>query len=163
MLAPVQLRELLDYNPITGAIQHKRTKRHYVGDHDGLVMIYCKVTKKPYKMKLDRIAYSLAFGETPSDNKKVLHKNLDVTDNSLKNLALVSRAVFLLIKEAKINLETGIRIQQHSTDQFTYMVYWFDHGVERSKLAHDIIEARKLTLRLQLKYSKVLTKYCVFD
>ena len=76
---------------------------------------------------------------------------------------LVTRAEFLQIKEAHRNLTKDIKIQAHGTDQFDYVISWFEKGIERKKIVHDIIKARQGVLKLQLKYSKILTKYCLFE
>ena len=162
MLAPDRLRELLEYDPNTGAIRTKR-KRVLQADHDGLVVIFDGSTKRSYKMKLDRIAYVLAFGVNPKEQNRILHKNLDTSDNRIQNLDQVSREVFLKIKEAHRNLTTGIRVVLHPTDQFSYNVFWYEKNVEKCKLIQDIGLARSFQVKLQLKYSKILTKYCVFD
>jgi len=162
MLAPEELRELLDYNPSTGAVTTKR-KRVLTADHDGLVVVFDGKNKKSIKMKLDRLAYMLAFGEHPKETNRILHKNLDISDNRLVNLVQVSREVFIKIKEAQRNLTTGIRVVLHPTDQFSYNVFWYEKGVEKSKLIQDIGLARRFQVKLQLKYSKILTKYCLFD
>jgi len=158
-----RLKELLLYCPTSGLVSNKKTSRILIPDHDGLVSIFDNTTKKKHKMKLERIAYALAFNELPKDDKRVLHKNLDLLDNKSNNLLLVSRAVFLQIKEAQKNLAFGIRISQHQSDQFTYIIHWFQNSTEKSKMVHDIIEAQKVKLKLQLKYSKILTRYCLFD
>jgi hypothetical protein len=162
-MTPERLRELLTYDPLTGAIRTKRFQRQLEADHDGLVIVFDSLEKKSFKMKLERVAYALAFGVSPREDKRVLHKNLDTKDNRLCNLALVSRKVYLQIKESHKNLTGGIRVIAHQSDQFAYLVYWFEGGFERKKIVQDIVPARKLQLKLQLKYSKILTKYCIFD
>lgn len=162
-MQPTRLRELLDYDPLVGTIRNKKTKRVLQPDHDGLVILFDSAEKKSTKLKLDKIAYALAFGTFPKDDKRVLHRNLNQNDNRLNNLVLVSRNTYLQIKEAHKNLTTGIRLVAHSTDQFSYIVHWFEDGSERTKILQDIVPARELQLKLQLKYSKILTKYCVFD
>ncbi len=162
-MTPQRLHELLTYDPLTGTIRTKRLKRELEADHDGLVIIFDSLAKKSYKMKLERIAYALAYGVIPKDDKRVLHKNLDTSDNRLYNLCLVSRKVYLQIKEAHKNLTGGVRVLPHSTDQFAYVVHWFEGGTEKKKIVQDIVPARKLQLRLQLKFSKIITKYCIFD
>ena len=162
MITPVQLKNLLDYNPSTGVITTRR-KRVLTADHDGLVVIFDSNTKRSIKMKLDRIAYALAYGEHPKDTSRILHKNLDQYDNRLVNLVQVSRELFIKIKEAHRNLSTGIKVVAHPTDQFSYNVFWYEQGVEKCKLIQDIGLARRFQVVLQLKYSKILTKYCLFN
>lgn len=162
-MSPERLKELLDYDYLSGTITNKRTKRRLQADHDGLVVLFDSASKRSIKMKLDRIAYALAFGSLPKADQRVLHKNLDTTDNKLNNLSLVSRTLFLQIKEAHKNILGGIKIVAHPTDQFCYILHWFENGAEKTKILQDIVPARELQLKLQLKYSKILTKYCVFD
>lgn len=166
MITPVKLREILSYDPLTGVIVNKKSKRLLQADHDGLVVIFCAGTdgiKKKYKLKLDRVAYALAFGISPREDRRILHKNLDTNDNSLSNIILVTRTVFLSVKEAHRNLTQAIKITNHPTDQFNYVVHWIEKNRDKQKVVHDITAARRFMLGLQLKYSKILTKYCVFD
>lgn len=162
-MQPERLKQLLEYNPLSGEVFRSKSKRLLTADAEGLVVIFDSFEKKSYRLKLDRIAYTLGYGTSPKETERVLHKNLDSTDNSLKNLALVSRAVFIKIKEAAKNLSGGIRMLPHATDQFSYVVSWFEKGIEKSRVLADIVSAKRLVLRLQLQNSKVLTRYCLFD
>lgn len=162
-LTLARLKELLVYDSLTGVVLNKKTSRVLLPDHDGLVVIFCSKQKKAHKLKLDRIAYSLAFDVVPRVDQRVLHVDLDQHNNKLQNLILVSRLVYLQIKEAHKNLTYGIKITAHRTDQFNYVLHWIENNHEKQKVICDIIEARRLSLKLQLKYSKILTKYCVFD
>lgn len=162
-LTTERLHELLTYDGFTGIIRTRKTQRILKQDHDGLVVIFDSIQKRNIKLKLERIAYAMAYGKLPAEDKRVLHKNLDTTDHRIANLLLVSRKVFLQVKEAHRNLTSGIRVQLHSSQQFTYIVSWYEDGVEKSRTLQDIVPAQRLQLKLQLKYSKILTKYCVFE
>lgn len=118
---------------------------------------------KSVKYKLDKLAYFLWTGIFPSENSKILHKNLDDNDNRASNLVEVSRGTYNKIKEAEKNLDYGIRIGNHPTDQLSHILYWYENGAERFKVVGDIVVAKRLKTKLQLKYSKFLTKYCIFD
>lgn len=158
-----RLKELLTYDPSKGGV-YTRKGRLLFADSDGLVTIFDQYAKiKRVKYKLERIAYYLAFGVYPRDDQKVLHKNLDDNDNSIKNISLVSKSVYRQIKEAQKNLEGGIRITPHPDDQFSFILSWFDRGKEVHRVTYDISVCKRLQVKLQLKYSKILTRYCVFD
>lgn len=159
-----RLKDLLEYDPSSGKVHLKKSKRALVQDHDGIVVIFDKsATPRVRKYKLERIAFYLAFGQFPREDQRVLHKNLDPEDNRMQNLTLVSRSVFRQIKEAHRNLTGGIHLVPHATDQFSYILKWFEGGLEKSKIIQDIVVARRQQLKLQLKYSKILTKFCLFD
>lgn len=159
-----RLKELLDYDALSGKITIRKNKRVLAPDHDNIVVIFDRMAKpKAKKYKLEKIAFALAYGYFPREDQRVLHKNLDISDNRLKNLSLVSRSVFKQIKEAQKNLDGGIKIVPHPTDQFCYVLHWFEGGTEKTKIINDIVVARRQQLKLQLKYSKILTKYCLFE
>lgn len=159
-----RLKDLLGYDSTSGKVFLKKSQRILQADQDGIVVIFDKLaTPKIRKYKLERIAYYLAFGVFPREDQRVLHKNLEVEDNRMQNLALVSRSVFRQIKEAHRNLTGGIHLVPHATDQFSYILKWYEGGIEKSKIIQDIVIARRQQLKLQLKYSKILTKFCLFD
>lgn len=158
-----RIRELLNYDPSTGIVTTKKN-RVLLPDNNGQVVVFDSIDKKSIKSKLDKLAYSLAFGVVPdTSNKRILHKNMKQEDNRLTNLQLVSRTIFLEVKEAYRNMTGGIRMVPHPVDQFSYIVHWFEKGVEKSKILADLVSARQFMLKKQLKYSKKLTKYCIFE
>ena len=159
-----RLNELLTYNPKTGEVRVRRNNRLLIPDHDGLVYVFdSQGTPKSVKYKLDKLAYFLWTQKFPSDKGRILHRNLDENDNRAINLIEVSRSVYNKIKEASKNLDYGIRIVNHPTDQMSHILYWYEGGQERLRVVEDIVVAKRLKTRLQLKYSKFLSKYCIFD
>jgi len=158
-----RLKEILVYDQDTGKIYTKR-KRLCSPSHDGTIVIFDKDAEvKSKRFKLDRLAYALANNVFPRDDQIVLHKNLDGLDNRPSNMSLVSRETYRKIKEAHRNLSGGISLIPHDLDQFAYVLRWHEGGEEKKKIIYDIVVARRQQLRLQLKYSKILTKYCIFD
>ena len=152
------------YNPKNGEIRVQKSNKLLIPDHDGLVYVYdSQGVPKSVKYKLDKLAYYLWTGVFPSENSKILHRNLDETDNRSTNLLEVPRVVYNKIKEAEKNLNYGIRITNHPTDQLSHMLYWYENGIEKFKVVEDIVVARRLKTKLQLKFSKLLTKYCIFE
>lgn len=157
------LLDYLNYDPDTGRVYTKTTNKTIVANEDGLCYVYDIVKGKNIKFKLDKVAYFLAYKKMPTDEHRILHKNLDEKDNTLKNLRLVHKTVFFKIKEARKNLEHGIKMNYHPTDQFSYVITWVENHRERTKTIADVIDAQRFLLKIKLHYSKILTKYCVFD
>ncbi len=162
-MTPERLRELLEYDPLSGNVSRRKSKRILSADPYGMVSIYDSETKKNYKSKLDKVAYTLGFGKVPKDDERILHKNMKQDDNRLRNLGLLSRTTYLKVKEAYKNLTGGIRMNPHPIDQFSYVVNWYEKGIEKSRVVEDVVPAKELVLRLNLLASKVLTKYCLFE
>lgn len=162
---PERLRELLVYDPLSGSICVRKSNRLLVSDALGQVVVFDGRARrqKSKKYMLDRLSAFFAFGKFPTADQKVLHKNLDTADNRLCNIVIVSKGVYRSVKEAWKNLDGGIRLVPHPVDQFSYVLYWFENGKERFKVIYDVVMARRQQIKLQLKYSKILTKYCIFD
>ena len=156
-------RALLTYEPLSGAVTTKATHRLLQPDLDGYAQVYDNQAKKQHRIKLDKLAYMLAFGKVPRKDQRILHKNMQECDNRIVNLGLVSRSLFRQIKEAYRNLTEGIDIAPHEQDQFSFYLYWYEDGKKQRRIVEDIVSVRKLALRLKLRYSKLLSKYCVFD
>ena len=152
------------YNPQNGEVRVRKSNKLLIPDEGGLVYVFdSQGVPKSVKYKLDKLAYFLWTGIFPSESSKILHKNLDDNDNRAINLLEVSRGTYNKIKEAEKNLDYGIRIGNHPTDQLSHILYWYENGAERFKVVGDIVVAKRLKTKLQLKYSKFLTKYCIFD
>ena len=159
---PEYLRRFLDYNPLTGALATKKGRRVFQ-DTSGLCTFFDSELSRNVKLKVERICYSMAFGKAPRKDRKVLHRNMQPEDNRLANLVEVSRLTYLSVKEAYDNLSHGIRIMQHPEDKFCSIVIWSEQGQQKKKLAYDSVVADKIKVKLQLKFSKILTKYCIFE
>ena len=157
------IKELLHYD-ISGVfflLKDNKPYRKIFPDEDGYLKFYRK--GKKYKLKANRVAYELTHGVQIPENKVVLHRNLDPDDYRLQNLKLVSREVFNQIKEAHRNLSSLLKILPHPTDVFSYVVHWREKGKDKMQVVQDVVIARRLYVKLQLKYAKILSKYCVFD
>lgn len=154
------LKSNLKYLPDPGLVL--KGDKQLNPDVNGFVSILLPSSKR-MKLKLDKLCYFLGTGIMPGKDHKILHKNLDEEDCSLRNLVLVHSSDFRRVKEAVKNLEGGIKLQQHPVDKLAHKVTWYEGGIQRSKVIHDIVPARRFETRLKLKFSKILTSYCIFD
>lgn len=152
----------LDYNPTTGVIKSKQTGK-VVDLVDGYLQVINPVTKQKKKFKPGKLAYTLAFGKDLVKTDRVVHRNLNENDLSAVNLMLVTSEQALEIKEAWKNLQGGIRMQVHPKDIYSYKLFWYENGSMKTKVVQDIVVAKKLERKLLLKYSKILTKYCISE
>lgn len=155
-----RFRELLDYNPETGVIRVRKTNRILEEDYSGCTNFFDNLKRKSYKLKLDKLAYILAYGVFPDKGSKILHKNTDKHDNSMQNLKCLNAEEALLVKECLKNLNGGIKVQPHPTDVFCYKVSWFEEGIERHKVISDVVVAKRFESKLRYKFTKFLSKYC---
>jgi hypothetical protein len=158
------LKELLLYCALEGEFHILKADKPYrrlFPDADGYLIFYKK--GKKYKMKANRVAIELGNNLIVPKDKVVLHRNLDYNDYRLQNLRLVTRKTFNTIKEAQRNLGGALRIVPHYQDMFSYTLSWREDGKDRVLVVQDIVVTRRLYNKLQLKYAKILSKYCVFD
>jgi hypothetical protein len=158
-----KLNELLEYSPSTGEIFTRKPNRRLSPDADGFVTVWDTIAKKRTKFKADRLCWMLGNGKKLRRNHKILHKNLDSTDNKLRNLTVVSLSTFSKIQEAHRNLAGALKIRPHKTDQFDIDVWFYDNRIYKKEQFCDLSAAQKRLLVLQLKYAKILTKYCIFE
>jgi len=154
----------VQYDPENGyffVVHANGSIRRIFPDEEGYVMFHKKSTR--YKIRASRVAYELGNATEVPEGKVVLHRNLDTNDYRLRNLAVVPKEVHKKIKEAHMNLSGFLRIQPHQSDAFCYVVHYREDSRNKFFVLQDIVVAKQTFLRLQLKYAKLLNKYCVFD
>ena len=130
---------------------------------------HTKQKTKYIKIKAIKAGYLLYFKQLGKpipcieQNQVLYSKNLNKLDLRFCNIGLCSRAVLLRINEAQRNLQGDLKLLLHPKDMFSYVVHWTEDGQKKKKVVHDVVLAKKMHLRLQLKFSKVLAKYLVLD
>lgn len=160
----LKLDDILEYGIFDGSFYIKKDSkvvRKIFPNEDGYLVFYRN--GKRIKLKANKVAMQLVSGKSISENKVVLHKNLDENDYRLQNLKIISKSAYLLVKEAQRNLSGALKLQPHPTDMFCYILFWKDSGKDRKSVIYDIVVAKRTYNKLQLKYAKILSKYCVFD
>lgn len=171
-MTPQRLKELLEYNPKSGVVTRKTSGKALIPDYAGFVSVYDPSSKKTTKRKLKNIAaffaytgsdYSSGDGGLYDTCQVVLHKNMQEEDYTASNLTYVPAGEYKQIKEAYRNINESIKLTQHPSDAFSYILHWYQNGAMRSRVIQDIVVAKREMLKLKLKYSKILTAYCVFD
>ena len=158
------LKELIDYDAIEGAfyiLKNNSRYRRIFPSEEGYLVFY-KNTRR-IKLKANKTAIDFVQNTQVQKDKVVLHKNLNENDYRYCNLKLISKKIHNAIKEAYRNLSGYLRLQPHSKDMFSYMLICKENGKDKILVVQDIVVAKRLLNKLQLKYAKILSKYCVFD
>lgn len=164
----ILLKEL-NYDATAGTFFVKSSGKEIVPNEEGFCWYYTDVPsgnstkRRPIKIKANRLACLLAFGKAVRKDQRILHLNLLETDCRLRNLRVVPRKTYLIIQEARLNLDSRLRLVPHPSDQFSYFLCWKQDGRDKRELILDIVIAKQRLQKLQLKYSKILSKYCLFD
>lgn len=158
------LLQNIRYDHLTGEVFYKKNNKKLHPDVDGFVYYsQAKPEKVLIKIKANKLCCLLGFGKPVRQDQRVLHRNLNEEDCSLRNLLVVPRKTYLQINEARLNLESRLRLVPHEQDQHSYWLIHREGGVEKRELIHDIVVAQRRLLNMQLKYAKILSKYCLFD
>jgi hypothetical protein len=158
------LKELIDYDFIKGEyyiLKNNIRYRKIFPNEEGYLVFYRK--GKRIKLKANRVAIQLVQDIVVQKDKAVLHKNLDENDFRFCNLLLISKKIYNNIKEAHRNLSGYLKLQPHPKDVFSYLLIWKENAKDKIVVVQDIVVARRMYNKLQLKYAKLLSKYCVFD
>lgn len=135
--------------------------RRIYPDEDGY-LIFHKSSKR-YRFKASKVAYELGTASELAADQQLLHRNLDPDDYRLRNLLPLPRAVFKQVKEAHANLEGSLKLQPHGNDLFCYRLVYREGGKEKTCVMQDIVLAKQKFMALQLKFAKLLNRYCLFD
>jgi hypothetical protein len=155
------LLEKFSYNPQTGEVVNKQTGKLLQPSWDGYAVVQLPIGKK--KLKFNKLCVMLFLKKEVSKGHKILHLNLDERDTKARNMRVLPSEEFKIVKEALDNLDGGIKLTTHPKDSYSYIVTWSDNSLKKNKVIQDYIVARRFMTRLKLKYSKILTKYCIFD
>lgn len=157
------LNAIIRYDLSTGSFFSRQTDRLLSVDYDGFISFYIPEEKRRMKMKASRLAWQLGNGKLLRKNQKIFHRNFDEQDLRLSNLVAVSQPVYNNLKEAARNFNQELRLCPVVGDVFDVVIYYYENGVRKKERFCDTVEAKKRLLVLQLKYAKILTKYCLTD
>ena len=164
-----QIKNLIDYDIFEGAfyiLKNNIRYRRIFPNEDGYIIFY--KNRKRFKFKANRLAIELVqnincTAISPQKDKVVLHRNLDENDYRCINLKLINKSTYNSIKEAYRNLSGALKMQPHAKDVFSYVLAWKENSKDKILVVQDIVIAKRLFTKLQLKYAKILNKYCIFD
>ena len=160
----MQIKEVIDYDILDGSfyiLKNNIRYRKIFPNEDGYLVFYKQ--GKRIKLKANRLAIELVQNIVVQKDKSVLHKNLDETDFRYCNLKLILKKTHNSIKEAHRNLSGYLKLQPHPKDMFSYILMWKENSKDKVLVVQDIVVAKRMYNKLQLKYAKILSRYCVFD
>lgn len=160
----LNIKELIEYDIFEGSfflLKNKIRYRRIFPNEDGYIIFYKNA--KRIKLKANKLAIELVQNIVVQKDKVPLHKNLDETDYRYCNLKLISKKTYNSIKEAHRNLSGYLKLQPHPKDVFCYVLSWKEDSKDKMVVVQDVVIAKRMYNKLQLKYAKILSKYCVFD
>ena len=160
----MEVKELIDYDMLDGSfyiLKNNTRYRKIFPNEDGYLVFYR--TGKRIKLKANKLVFKLVQNIDAPKDKVPLHKNLDETDFRYCNLVLISNKIHNTIKEAHKNLSGYLKIKPHPKDMFSYLLIWKENAKNRTLVVQDVVMVKRAYNKLQLKYAKILSKYCVFD
>ena len=162
-MSVARLRELYSYDKLSGDVKNIKLDRRVMPDHDGFVMLFEPLTKHAQKYKLTKLCYTLETGIECSKNDRVIQKDLDQSNFRFANLRKLSNDEFKQYNTALKNINGGISLRVHPSDMYSYKLFWYENGKYCSKIVGDIVTAKREEIRMKLKFSKILMKFCVSD
>ena len=154
--------EILDYDKINGKIRNKVTNRFLSVQEDGYTVVVFRDGKSK-KIKYNKLCLLLGSGIDVTKDYRIIHRNLNSKDFRLCNLMQVTREEYKELREALKNIQGGITVLPHPTDVFTYKVSWYSNNIKKTRVIQDLVVAKRLEIRLKLKYSKIISKFCIFE
>jgi hypothetical protein len=158
-----RLRELYSYDKLTGYVKNIRLDRRVMPDHAGFVMLFEPNTKHAQKFKLTKLCYSLETGIDCKKEDRVIQKDLNEDNYKFDNLRLMSKEEYAVYKNAFRNINGGICLKIYPLDVYSYKLYWYEDGKQCSRIVGDIVTARREEIKMKLKYTKILSRFCVSE
>lgn len=153
-----ELKSYLSYNPSNGDVYVLSVKpRKLIPDENNNVNTTINGIK--LKIKYNKLVWFLTHGKLPKDDEIILHRNLDITDYTLSNLAIISRKDYLTLQESLKNLQGSLRMYSHPSDIFSYILEYRISGRLKREVISDVVVARKKYSRLRFKFIKFIAKY----
>jgi hypothetical protein len=135
----------------TGAMQHP--------NQDLILKYTCNTRGQQRAIKAIKAAWMILNNSEVPEGHVLYCKNLDESDLSAGNIALVDRATWKSIREAIHNLNSALKMKPHASAQGHYLVTWKEEGVLRKKVVQDVISAKRLHRKLLIAFTKILGKY----
>lgn len=160
----MKVKELIEYDVLEGSffiLKNNTRYRKIFPNEEGYLIFY--KNKKRVKLKANKLAIELVQNNIVQKDRVVLHKNLNETDYRYCNLKLISKKVHNAIKESYRNLNGYLKLQPHPKDMFSYILIWKENSKDKILVVQDIVVAKRMLNKLQLKYAKILNQHCVFD
>jgi hypothetical protein len=134
-----EISEHLEYIPTTGDIFVLKDKVRYRKllpneEH----MVITNVNSIRLKIKYDRLVWCLVHNYYPTSTEVVFHKDLDIYNNRLNNLILITKKEYFVIQESLKNLSGNLKITPHSRDAFSYVLEYKYKGRIKREVISDI-------------------------
>lgn len=112
------------------------------------------------KMRYNKVVWFVVHGHIPEKDEFLWHKNLNTLDCRIENLRLLDRETHLKVKEAQRNLNQYLKYYKSKKDALSYILEYRINGRPKKEVHHDLGLVQRRFRRLQLIFTKVLSKYC---
>lgn len=155
------MNNLVRYDPVNGKLYNLKSDRQLIPDENGYLTVYDNTVKRKYKIKAMILAWELGNNKQLPSSHRVLARNLDPADLRLINLMAIDRKEYSKVMQAIRNLRK-IKLTPHPEDQHSYILSYHE-GRNYREVIHDVVVAKQRLLKLQLRFVKIISKYCVFD
>jgi hypothetical protein len=159
MLDLEKILPYLEYNPDTGDlfVLKSGTKRKLVPNADGMIQTCINGSK--VKTKFNRLVVCAYTGKMLSDTMHIFHRDLDLENFRINNLAIVSKEQHFKIQECLKNLQGATKLQAHPKDMFKYVLEYKENGRLKREVISDAVVAKARLREEQFKCIKYLCNF----
>ena len=137
-------------------------ERELLADLNANLSYKCNISGALVKKNAKILAYEVLH-DCFVVGKTVYFKDLNTSNFKGSNLGCIRKEEYLRLKDALRNLNGFLKIVPHKTDAYVYVVKYRNNSKVCSIICHDIIQAHKIKRRIQIKSSKILSKYLTSD
>lgn len=158
-----QAKQVKYWENIRLAVQYLQQEGQLQLEPDAAGYCSIKVGALEKKLKAADVVYASWYSTVGFTTEKIIYIDLNQKNLNPRNLRAISREDWLILKEAILNINEGLRLVSHPLDQFK-VVLEYRKGSRRCKRTFEDAEpAKKLLLQKQLEAFKIINKFCTIN
>lgn len=152
----------VQYCPDTGelfVLKDSKRLRRLLPTEEG--MLQSCINGHKVKIKFNKFVFFVHTGVLPPEGTCIFHKDMQEDNFKFNNLVLITKEQNFRIIESLKNLKGALKIYPHKNDAFSYVVEYKDKGRLKKEVISDVQVARERFSRLQLKFTKFVSKFVI--
>jgi hypothetical protein len=149
--------QAIRYDYREGLLYLVKTNKVIIPDDENKV--YFGYDNKRYVVNSGKLCYEILHGCSIPENHRLIFKDLNKRNLKGNNLAIIPSEQYKEVQEALKNLSGWLRLGTHSKCMYSYVLEYRLGGKPVKRVIDDVVIAKRELLKMQLKFTKIVSKY----